>query len=132
MFYFAYLDDNKSRELISVPLDPNETLRELRESIETSFYSSRALLHARRLLSLYLLSQNTQQFFVLSGNPASSRTSKEDFRSNEEFFHANPIKYDNKKFENEDEVFIGNDLRITSETIVEAYSKSIRKRILQI
>jgi hypothetical protein len=58
--YDTYKTDNKSKELISVPLNTEETLKNLKTSLENSLYTSRALMHARRLLSVYLLTQTNQ------------------------------------------------------------------------
>jgi len=56
-------DDNRARELISVPLDLTETFKTFEESLGLSDYNSRALVHARRLLSLHLLSQSSHYEF---------------------------------------------------------------------
>jgi hypothetical protein len=58
--YDIYKTDNKSKELISVSLNTEESLKNLKTSLENSLYTSRALMHARRLLSVYLLAQTNQ------------------------------------------------------------------------
>lgn len=107
-------------------LDPSETLHDLHGSLERSFYSSRALLHSRRLLSLFLLSASTinQDFFGFS-----SVRIKEEANAAEqaEFFHANPIDYAKARFDHDQQVFVGNQLKASPDAIIESYSKSIRK-----
>ena len=56
---FKNLDDERAKELISVPLNLKQSFKNLEESLATSDYNSRALVHARRLLSMYLLSQTS-------------------------------------------------------------------------
>jgi hypothetical protein len=72
-------DDNKSKELISVPLDTNQSMKCLRESLENSLYICRALMHARRLLSLYLLAHTNQTGLVL-------KIYRRDYNSTNMFF----------------------------------------------
>ncbi len=69
--YDVYKTDNKSNELISVSLNTEESLKNLKISLENSLYTSRALMHARRLLSIYLLAQTNQMgifLFILIEN----------------------------------------------------------------
>lgn len=54
-----YQTENKAKELISVPLDTDHTIKNLNDSLEKSLYICRTLLQARRLLSLYLLTQSS-------------------------------------------------------------------------
>ena len=56
----SFLAESKAKELISVPMDVSHTVNDLTLSLENSLYQSRALMHARRLLSLYLLTQTNQ------------------------------------------------------------------------
>lgn len=104
-----------------MPLEPNDTLAALRDSIEQASYSSRALLHARRLLALYLVAHSSHQQLFGVRSTSSSSTQLNDI------FHSNPMKYDNKKFENESEVFVSGDVTITPAIVIESYNKSIRK-----
>ena len=69
-------DENRAKELISVPLDIKQSTDCFEESLGTSDYNSRALLHARRLLSLYLLSQTSHaEFYGISIDSSSSKIS---------------------------------------------------------
>ncbi|CAF0895749.1 unnamed protein product [Brachionus calyciflorus] len=142
-----YENDNKSKELISVPLDVDQTLGDLKDAMENSLYHSRALLHARRLLSLYLLTKtNHTDFFGISDSnlnhadfdnelTQSGRvvfenvtTTKKQENQGEfinSFFHSNPINFSAKSFKNDDEVFVKN-IKINLETLVESYSKCIQ------
>jgi hypothetical protein len=134
-----------------------DTIRDLNEALEMCFYSSRTLLHARRLLALFLLAQSDQkEFFGVNNNSNSNsndintsiaQTGGDSFMksigveetnqkgvkfepklSSNEFFHSNPIQYSTKRFDTEDEVFVSNDLHINLSTVIESYSKCIRKR----
>jgi len=63
-------EDNRARELISVPLDLAHTFKTFEEALGLSDYNSRALVHARRLLSLHLLSQSSHyEFFGVVVDP---------------------------------------------------------------
>jgi hypothetical protein len=56
-----YTDHNKSRVLISHSLDIDMSLGDLKKSLESSLYTSRLLVHSRRLLALYLLAETNQK-----------------------------------------------------------------------
>lgn len=65
-------DENRAKELISVPLDVKQSTDCFEESLGTSDYNSRQLVHARRLLSLYLLSQTSHYEFYGIGIDSSN------------------------------------------------------------
>jgi hypothetical protein len=56
-----YSEHNKSRALISHSLDIGVSLNDLKKSLESSLYTSRLLVHSRRLLALYLLAETNQK-----------------------------------------------------------------------
>lgn len=118
-YIFLFLGGNRSCELISVPLSPNDTLNGFHDCIKTSLYSSRALFNARRLLSLYLLSQNCQNNFEVSNKTIPIESSV--------YYSAEPINYTKISFESENEVFIDSNSKINPEIIIESYTKAIGK-----
>ncbi|RNA01418.1 cilia- and flagella-associated 54-like [Brachionus plicatilis] len=144
-----YENNKRCKELISVPLDIDQTLGDLKDSIENSLYHSRALLHARRLLTLFLLTKTPQtDFFAVNQdlNSAGLEFENDDtttsvrvgFQSNKNnkanlnqsqfinsFFHSNPINFSGKDFKNEDDVFV-KDIQIDLSTIIESYTKCIQ------
>ena len=121
------------------------------ESLGTSDYNSRALVHARRLLSLHLLSQTSHyEFFGINVegsienglNPVKessitvddehigSNIEKEmfSFKSSSrmnEFFHVNPIDYRGKTFVNDREVYI-KDVGVSISVVIDSYDKAIK------
>lgn len=130
-------------------MDVEQTLTDFHKSLENTFYASRVLLHSRRLLSLYLLSQTPQiDFFGVTTdtefvnvkssmgyddmhvgfekvNSSSQMTKKSvDYENISEFFHSNPINYTNKEFKRPDEVFI-KEIKVDLDTLIESYSKTI-------
>lgn len=111
-------------------MDVNQTLRDLKDSLEYSSYSSRTLLHARRLLTLFLLSKSNQQvgFFLSSSEKSDSSGESSETKqeaSIREIFHANPMNYENKNFQSDDQLFV-DELNINLSTVVESYTKCIR------
>ena len=50
-------NNNKSLQLVTVPIDFEENSRTLTEAMNNSLYVNRSVLHSRRLLSMYLFSQ---------------------------------------------------------------------------
>ena len=132
------IEDNKSKELISVPLNKAQSIKNLTDSLDNSLYISRALMHARRLLSLFLLSHsNEYEFFGVhvenekvhiekSTNVDKSFVFDENKKSSlNEMFHSNPIDFKNKTFENDDQVYV-KEINIELKTVIESYEKTIR------
>lgn len=126
-----------------MPLNKAQSLKNLSDALDNSLYISRALLHARRLLSLFLLSRsNETDFFAVrvdeqqkskdtgddnDDKPVQADSVKKDLN---EIFHSNPINFKNKTFENDDEVYI-KDIHIELKTVIESYEKTIRNNNFQ-
>lgn len=55
-----YDGGERARKLISVPLDISQSKQNLKDAIGDTLYTSRLLIHARRLFSIYLLSKSKQ------------------------------------------------------------------------
>ncbi len=53
-------DGERAQKLISVPLDISQSKQNLKDAIVDTLYTSRMLIHARRLFTLYLLSKSKQ------------------------------------------------------------------------
>ena len=53
-------DGERARKLISVPLDISQSKQNLKDAVVETLYTSRMLIHARRLFTLYLLSKSKQ------------------------------------------------------------------------
>ena len=139
-----YADNNKSKALVAYSLDLKTSFADFKQSLENSFHAPRLLIHSRRLLALYLLTETNQKEFF---NLESSSNFTKSFEQNDqdeterqnnskiesflhsEFFHANPMNYANKTFENESDVFIKDVVNLKMENIIESFSKSIRKLI---
>jgi hypothetical protein len=141
-----YEHKNSAKGLISVPLDIDQSLNDLKKALESSFYTSRLLTHSRRLLTLFLLGetnqkgffniensfmksfdQNIDSFDMLNEPNQKFNTKKNNQEEFSDFFHSNPINYTNKTFENEGEIFIKENLKISIDTVVESYNKTIGK-----
>lgn len=140
MIFFFFLsllkiDDNKSKELVCVPLDLNYSIKCLNDSLEDSYYTSRALIHSRKLLSVYIFSRTDyKDYFGMPNNAdfnddssSSSVERKQLARVN--YFHSNPLDLTNKTFKNKSDVYIS-DPSVDLKVVIESYLKSIgRKQI---
>lgn len=51
--------DDRARELITVPVDTEETVKHLTETLCTVKFIDRSVFHSRQLLSIYLLTQTS-------------------------------------------------------------------------
>lgn len=133
-----------------------QSLKNLSDALDNSLYISRALLHARRLLSLFLLSRSNEcEFFSLHSESAeqkakdilsASETKQTDIdldksqvleettsaptarRNINEIFHSNPIDFKRKTFENDDEVYI-KEIKLDLKVVIESYEKCIRNQL---
>ena len=63
-----YNGGERAKQLISVPLDINQTMLALKEALQNTPYTSRVLIHCRRLMSIYLLSKSNQGGMLLRRN----------------------------------------------------------------
>ncbi len=120
-----------------MPLSKAQSIKNLSDSLDNSLYISRALIHSRRLLSLFLLSHsNEYEFFGVHVENEKHHAEKSTldksiiFDENKkigsnEMFHSNPIDFKHKTFENDNEVFV-KEINIELKTVIESYEKTIR------
>ena len=133
--FFKTKDDNKSKELISVPLDTNQSMKCLRESLENSLYICRALMHARRLLSLYLLAHTNQTGLVLQINRRdynSKKFKKKFIKKKLDFFEITVNSEDNQHVKSKSDFYLKETSNVESVHFgTESVAKSSKSRIEQ-
>jgi hypothetical protein len=57
---FVIKGGERAKQLISVPLDISQSKQNLKDALGDTLFTSRSLIHARRLFSIYLLSKSKQ------------------------------------------------------------------------
>lgn len=129
-----YNDGERARQLISIPLDTTQSFINLKEAIKDTLYTARALIHARRLLSIYLLGKSAHIEFVgikfseeyqfQTKSPGHVGFNTFDLASS--LFAANPIDLLAKDFTREDDICV-KDLNIDIKTVIESYKKAISR-----
>lgn len=119
-------------------------MENLKKSLEDSFYPSRALTHSRKLLSVYLMANSSnQEFFGYTksneaeendANTASKsiqmtssipNTLSKSFKSTGKF-QSNPSDLTKKTFESKLDVYVNN-LNVDLKVLIESYTKAIGK-----
>jgi hypothetical protein len=122
-------------------LNKAQSFKNLNDALDNSLYISRALLHARRLLSLFLLNRSNENDFFgihkivqdhksttdgMTDTMMDEKTSLSDKKYANDLFHSNPMDFKNKTFENDDDVYV-KEINIDLKTVKESYEKCIRK-----
>ena len=115
-------------------------MENLKKSLEDSFYPSRALTHSRKLLSIYLMANSSNQEFFgytrtseAEENEAASKsiqmttsmpnTLNKSFKSTGKF-QSNPSDLTKKTFESKLDVYVNN-LYVDLKVLIESYATAI-------